>query len=175
MKHILASVSIVALSAAFSSEIEETVVVGGIRMDKSAYNAMPEADRPAIDQKATDDQDGATIGALPVSLDAAAPMPPSPSAPHFGNVVTPDVPSHDSITIKREGTGKNAKYFVVWPDGTHVENFRDVDAGGYPDESQAWTAVMAAKKAWYEQNITPPPGMPSADKAADDAKDAAKA
>ena len=167
---ILASVSGVAVAAAFMSETTETVVAGGVRYDKEAYEAMDRTKRPAIDAKADGNgQDESLAGFTPPSLGEGVPMPPAPSAPHFGNVVAPDVPSHDSITIKKEGSGKSAKYFVVYPDGSHIENFRDVDKAGYATEGEAWAAVMAAKKAWNEQVISPPPGMPSADEAADKA------
>jgi len=173
---ILASVSSVAVAAAFMSDTQETVVAGGVRYDKDVYEAMDKSKRPALDKDAeTAGQDESLAGFTPPSLGEGVPMPPAPSAPHFGNVVAPDVPSHDSITIKKEGSGKSAKYFVVYPDGSHIENFRDVDKAGYATEGEAWAAVMTAKRNWNEQTVSPPPGMPSADEAADKAAEAAKA
>jgi hypothetical protein len=167
---LLASVASV-FATAFMSDVCETVMVKGgdggdpIRINKSDYDAdQAEGGAKKYHLHADDKQPqpDPIVGTGPVPVHPALTIPPAPSAPNFVNPVAPQTASADTLMVAKGGTGAKAKFFVVRPDGTRVEDMRDVDKDGYATEALAWAAVEAVKKQPFEQAAPTPPNVPPA-------------
>lgn len=164
---LLASVA----SVAFMSEHPETVRIkrGGETFTINADDYDEKRDGKVV----TDD---APEGALQVGIPAAGiVVPPAPSAPSFIDAVAPQTVNEDTYTLVKKGTGAKARFIVVRAaDAQPVTGFKDIDEAGYATDTEAWAAIMAAKRQPHEQSIEPPhmPQFPDAeaiDKAADEA------
>ncbi len=113
----------------------------------------------------------------PAIASAPAPgiiVPPPPSAPSFIDPATPQTVNDDTLALDTKGTGAKKRFIVVFAkDASPVTGWRDIDEEGYKTETEAWAAIMTAKKQPYEQQIEPPANMPTADdiEAAKDAAD----
>lgn len=115
-----------------------------------------------------DGLDGPNIASVP---HPGLVVPPAPSAPGFIDAVAPSTVNEDTYTLVKKGK----KFIVVHAkDASPVKGFKDIDEAGYATDTEAWAAIMAAKRQPHEQSMEPPfaPQMPDADAiqaAADDA------
>lgn len=170
MKSILLASVAVAFAPAFMSDVCETVLIKGaggdpVRVNKSDYEtdqAEGGAKKMHLHADDKEPQPAPIIGNGPVPVHPDLVIPPAPSAPNFVNPVAPATASADTLAVAKGGTGRNAKFFVVRMDGSHVTDMRDVDATGYETEALAWAAVEAVKKQPHEQAAPTPPNVPPA-------------
>lgn len=155
---LLASVAAI-FPVAFTAEVLETVmakVKGGngdyVRVNKADVDANP--DNYTISDAQTAKQEPATPPGVMTNVAPGLEIPPAPSAPDFrppepaagepappapGAPVAPTVPSPDQKLVVKDG----AKFYVVRPDGSRVEDIEGIDAKGYKTEKDAWAAIMA--------------------------------
>jgi hypothetical protein len=140
------------VAAAFMSETCETVTVGGVRVNKSDYEA--DQQKPAGERQ----YKGKVTEAEPSTVNTAGVMdtsdgPPlaAPSAPHFGGedaaapaapidplkgAVAPTTGTADQRLVLKDGS----KYFVVDAHGKKIEG-DGIEKGGYKTEDAAWKAI----------------------------------
>jgi hypothetical protein len=170
MKSLLLASAVSLCAVAFMSDVCETVLIKGadgkpLRVNKSDYDAdQAEGGEKKMTLHTEDkkEQPDPIVGETVVSVHPELTIPPAPSAPTFVNPVAPSTANTDTLMVAKHGTGKAAKFFVVRPDGSKIEDMRDVNKDGYDTEPLAWAAVMEVKKQPFEQHTAPPPNVPPA-------------
>ena len=139
------------VAAAFMSETCETVTVGGVRVNKSDYEA--DQQKPAGERqykgkldKESEPSEPMTAGVMDTS---DGPPLAAPSAPHFGDAaerdnidplkgaVAPTTGTADQRLVLKDGS----KYFVVDAKGEKVKG-DGIEAKGYSTEAAAWKAIQ---------------------------------
>lgn len=154
MKNMLLASAVTAIHAVFVSEVLETVVVGGVRINKADYEA--DQQKPAGEREysgtvnkteTAKDNAAPTVTTGPsLSLPEGGQTVPAPSAPVsvLGDAtVAPTIPSPDQLLVAKEGEGKKARFFVVRTDGSRVEDDQLIDKAGYTDDKLAWAAITS--------------------------------
>lgn len=156
MNRFLLASTALAVCAAFQSEVEEVVTVGGVRVSKSAYEAdqeKPAAERQygKLDSAAKQADVEQSVGGVQL-LGADGPALAAPSAPDFTggdgvaptpidplkNAAAPVTASDNQRLVLKVGK----KYKVVDGTGTAI-SMDGIEAGGYDTEEAAWTAIRA--------------------------------
>jgi hypothetical protein len=159
MRNVLFASVAAILPVAFTAEVLETVmakVKGGsgdyVRVNKADVGANP--DNYTVSNPQTEKQEPVTPPGVVTNVAPGLEIPPAPSAPDFrapeplpgapaapalGAPVAPTVPSPDQKLVTKDG----AKFFVVRPDGTRIDDVEGIDPKGYKDEKAAWAAIMA--------------------------------
>lgn len=146
--------STVALHAlAFMSDTCETVLVnGGLRINKSDYDADPDAYK--LDSAAKQEGNPDLAGGVQTTLPTGTTAPPAPSAPlpldSAGNltpgavVAVPTAPTPDQLLVTTTGKGDKQRWFVTDSTGVLIKDREGVDPAGYGSEVDAWGAIKTA-------------------------------
>jgi len=146
---LFASAAPLAVAAAFMSDVLETVIINGVRHNKSDVDADPDK-YGAINKSATEKQEVPDRAGVVMPVDPSITVPPAPSAPNFSKTdengknistppVAPTIPSPNTLMVTK--TGK--KWFVVTPANEKVEDNDRIDKAGYDSETLAWDAIKA--------------------------------
>lgn len=142
------------IAAAFMSETVETVTVGGVRVNKSDYEAdqqKPAGERQWKGSLAKESEQSEAVGTAGVMDTSDGPPLAAPSAPNFGGeddgvapapidplkgAVAPTTGTADQrLVLKRKD-----RYFVVDAKGENVTD-DGIEAKGYTTEAAAWKAI----------------------------------
>lgn len=157
MKRFLLASTALSVSAAFMSDVEEVVMVGGVRVSKSAYEAdqqKPEGEREygKLDAKAAQAKAERSVGGTALSTDG--PPLAAPSAPDFNgpngdaaalpidplkNAAAPLAPGPNSRAVILKGK----KYHAVDANTGETLDIDGIEKSGYATEEAAWTAIRA--------------------------------
>ena len=149
-KFIFASLaSSVAPVAFMSGEVVETVVAGGVRVNKADYDANPKA-YGSLDKAATAEDAALNVETTggAASLPEGATTVPAPSAAvrilGEDKTVAPSQPSPGQLVVFKGGTAKKPVYTVTDTQGEPVKEMEGIDPNGYATEADAWAAITNA-------------------------------
>jgi len=167
MRAILLASAAMAFGRAFMSDVCEVVMVTikgagskPVRVNKSDYDAdqaeggaktmtlhKEEAEQPV--PGGIEANVGYPEGITPTATPSAPDFSPAPGSDTLAPVIDPNknaaapaAPVPNQRLVSKEGSGKNARFFVT--DGTGEKLVNDaIDPNGYPTDALAWQAVMA--------------------------------
>jgi hypothetical protein len=175
MKTLLTTTSAVAIIAAFMSDTCETVMVGGVRVNKSDYEAdqeKPSGERQygSLDSDAKQKDNAETVVNTAEVQTNVAPgviVPSAPSSPNFNapdntaaqvatdatGAAVPTVPAPNAKLVMPEGTGAKKRFYIVDATGTKftAEQLPGIEDKGYATETDAWNAILALPES-VQQN-----------------------
>lgn len=156
MKRIFLATTATITASAFMSDVEPVVMVGGVRVSKSAYDAdqeKPEGEREygKLDSKAKQADVEQSQGGIALNTDG--PPLAAPSAPDFTggegaaplpvdplkNAVAPVAPGPNSRAVLKKGK----KYHAVDANTGETLKLDGIEPTGYDTEDAAWVAIRA--------------------------------